>query len=334
MSEHAESENRVRPEASEPNDPVSRLRAEEPSIPERPSSDYDGGTSWRAWYDQHIRCARQFDAGGRCYHVRLPHGAYCPEHLGDYVLTPTTGETQAPQTRHRPRRLKSPSTGADRGPTGGAPRASTGGMPPADPHPAAIEHPPLTREGPAGLSFDHGEVHIETTLERAPKPVTVVRTPGATAIIIDPSAVPVRPPHNAPCGIDCMCARCSPMLDPDDEAMLGGSAPRGPRVLTDAELETVAAKMREAGAAMSARTAGMEGIRPGLVRRSRPLDGVERDPVYLAGTVPLEKPPGCATGQREFCGCPEGRCWYDEQLARRARVEPAIERTSWLRIVR
>lgn len=32
-----------------------------------------------------------------------------------------------------------------------------------------------------------------------------------------------------------------------------------------------------------------------------------------------------------LCGCPPGRCWYDEQLTRRARVLPALTPEEWRR---
>lgn len=34
------------------------------------------------------------------------------------------------------------------------------------------------------------------------------------------------------------------------------------------------------------------------------------------------------------CGCPDGRCWYNEQLARRSDGEQAIAPEFWLRVVR
>lgn len=50
---------------------------------------------------------------------------------------------------------------------------------------------------------------------------------------------------------------------------------------------------------------------------------------WLAGTDPIPLPIDCDRGDTTVC-CPLGRCYYDEQHARRARVEKALTRDAWL----
>lgn len=56
-------------------------------------------------------------------------------------------------------------------------------------------------------------------------------------------------------------------------------------------------------------------------------------------TLPRVRPPGDDLPERRepkggrTC-CPEGRCWYDEQLDRRSRLLPALDYKAWLGIIR
>lgn len=78
-------------------------------------------------------------------------------------------------------------------------------------------------------------------------------------------------------------------------------------------------------------------LAPRPTRTPSSLDGVPRAPwpeEKLAGTVALSNK-GCpryyeGTGQ---CRCPEERCWYDAQLARRARSLPALTPEGWARML-
>lgn len=53
----------------------------------------------------------------------------------------------------------------------------------------------------------------------------------------------------------------------------------------------------------------------------------------LAGTVQLSNRACPRYTDEKRCGCPEGRCWYDEQLARRAALKPALSPEAWLRSI-
>ncbi len=75
-------------------------------------------------------------------------------------------------------------------------------------------------------------------------------------------------------------------------------------------------------------------------RKARSLDDIP-DPVrtlgpedYLEGTVQLSNKAcpryyGFVEKPKRPCGCPKGRCWYDEQLRRRAEVKLALTPEAW-----
>jgi hypothetical protein len=78
-------------------------------------------------------------------------------------------------------------------------------------------------------------------------------------------------------------------------------------------------------------------------RMYRPRLGTILDPVTegdalgaIDGSVQLSNKacPDYYGGTRATrCGCPEGRCWYDEQLARRKDLRPALTPEAWMRAI-
>lgn len=290
------------------NTPENRLYAGEPDVEAEQPDHATQPEQWRAWFDNRVRCSRRLKHNGRCYQARAPHSTRCDwcQDIPDYV------------DEDEPQGGRAAYSGA---PEGTNPRGKPPTPAPA-PTTARRAARPLPDDVPASPTGENA--HTRDPARSAP------RRQGAS--IADPPQ-DLSVPRMSPAEFDALDS-----LEAQLDACLDGTAP------TDVEYGLTPARVEH--------VMGYGVTNPPATpkRRGRSLDDVGprklRPDEYIGPTVQLSnkacpnrytgrgygKAPPCH--QNEPCKCPQGTCWYDAQLARRAEVKLAIEPQAWLAIQR